>query len=427
MNHLFSVRCESCTSITDIRLGFSNRPKQDLAFACNECSQTIEITLILNPPRFDLDVHSANIVERSPLDFNDGTDFIDLHLDFPVFKSQYVMGMTPFLRAMVQSDHAAVTRHRQTTDWLNARPNAAKDLSTLLKHFKRNKIAAIRMNAPRLYNRSLRSEKRQDLILLLYECLGIAMLAFANPNQDLEASKLMRSYVAAGGSKRIDAMDAFIDDLNNNGYLERTQQRCLDIYPRVLKIETVLRPALFMTLTQFDAGDAAVPKLISTSHFEDIKDLYKDIVETASKLLPLVAGVNNVAKRGDHNAFLTGHYMTRNGVDRVPATLDVYASKDFGQKYEFIDDSFFPINSDSFAGQLRNAVGHDKIEYNEMTQLITYTPQKKGLKAGRADSLSLAEFTVEIVRAYREMHRMHHLLKSLLYYDLLAPHRQTAP
>lgn len=424
MNHLFSARCESCSSITDVRLGFSNRVKQDLAFSCGNCSQTIEVKLELDPPSFALQVFNAEIVARSPADFNDGTDFIDLHLDFPVFKGDYVMGMTPFMRAIAHSDHEAVLRHRRTTDWLNAHPNAAKDLNTFLKHYKRNKIATLRMNAPRLYGRSLRSEERQDVILLLYECLGVAMLQFGDPNQELEASELMTSFTASGDQRRLDSMDAFVDELNDKGYLLRSQHRCLDIYPRVLKVETVLRPAIFMTLAQFNAGDATVPKFISTSHFEDIKDLYKDIVETASKLLPLVAGVNNISKRNDHDAFLTGHFMTRTGTDRAPATLNAYASKDFGQKFEFIDDSFFPLDPDAFTGQLRNAVGHDKIEYDELTQSIAYTPQKKGLEAGRTDILSFAEFTVEIIRAYREMHRMHHLLKSLLYYDLLAPHRR---
>ena len=158
---------------------------------------------------------------------------------------------------------------------------------------------------------------------------------------------------------------------------------------------------------------------VSTDEFQSYKDLYKDIAELVSRQFVLVAAVNNLHKRADHDAFLPGIGLTANGRDFTPANLDEFAKVDFGRKMGFIDDPWYEMQDGAADNQLRNAIAHFKTDYDEVSQVITYHPRKDGLEASASRTLSFLEFMSRVLIAYREMHRLHHLIKALFYYYYL--------
>jgi len=79
---------------------------------------------------------------------------------------------------------------------------------------------------------------------------------------------------------------------------------------------------------------------VSHAAFEDFKDLYKDISEIISKQLVLVAGMNNIIKRGDHNKFLPDIGKVGEK-DNTPRNLQAFADVPFGNKSVLIDDVWF--------------------------------------------------------------------------------------
>jgi hypothetical protein len=95
MNINMTLECESCSTHIACRVGMSNRNIQPIRFNCQSCSSPIDINFHGMEPA---DFNGAKLVEdATPFE---QMPFVDLHLDFPVTFEPYVMGMTPFMKAV---------------------------------------------------------------------------------------------------------------------------------------------------------------------------------------------------------------------------------------------------------------------------------------------------------------------------------------
>ena len=72
------------------------------------------------------------------------------------------------------------------------------------------------------------------------------------------------------------------------------------------------------------------------------------------------------------------------------------------------------------ANKLRNAIAHHKTEYKDATQVITYYLKREGMKQEKAETISFLDFMHQLLVTYREMHRLHQLIKCLFNYIFLA-------
>jgi hypothetical protein len=431
MNINISVKCDSCSSPTNCRVGMSNRLVQPLCFACPDCTRPIDITLRLRPAQaaYALDIVGATQCE-SGFPFDDQTNFVDLHLDFPVVFEKYVPGNTPFLRALGRLGHDALAFHSRRLEYLDAQHANYHTFGVLLKHFARGKLTPFRTNLKTVFNIDMASEEPQDVAAALYELLATVMFPFAFPK---DSELKVNYFVDTIGKLRKDSPDAlraFVEELVRSGFLSKLRSDCLSIYPRIIESELALRPALFL---DFDIGYQSnqIAMRVSTSAFDSNKDIYKDIVEIIARQYVLVAGVNNLLKRANHNQFLPGIGKTKAGKDLTPPNLDAFAQIDLGKKFDFVDDPWYTLQDHSADNQLRNAIAHYKTDYDEVTQKIAYYPKKDGLEASTPKEVQFLEFMRRLLIAYREMHRLHHLIKALFYYKYLiidrAPQHATSP
>lgn len=97
-------------------------------------------------------------------------------------------------------------------------------------------------------------------------------------------------------------LDSFVLRIIGNGFLKNLQLDVLEIYPKMLAAELVIRPALFLDINDEWAGNP-IPMRVSAEKFESFKDLYKDMAEIIGRQFILVAGLNNLEKRGSPDDF----------------------------------------------------------------------------------------------------------------------------
>ena len=263
-----------------------------------------------------------------------------------------------------------------------------------------------------------KSELPQDLNATFYTVIARVMAPFALPGQESQTVNQYMQIIIGLAKDQRPAIDAFIAEVHDTGFVKALQYDCLEVYPRILAAELPLRPVLFLDF-DCDFADMLLPVRVSTHDFEMYKDLYKDIAETISRQLVLIAGVNNLMKRSDHNVFLPGIGMTANGRGFTPANLNAFADVPFGRKMDFIDDSWFDLEDAATDNQLRNSIAHYKTEYDDIAQVVTYYPRSEGMEKERSEDMQFITFMRRILLAYREMHRMHHLIKAILYYPML--------
>jgi hypothetical protein len=416
MNVNITVQCETCDTKIACRVGMSNRDVQPFRFSCPVCSSPIDMTFHKTDPA---EFVGASLITE-PTVFSDEIPFVDLHLDFPVTFDKYVMGMTPFIKAAQRIGFKLLRVHQARLNQLNATEDKIRVFALLIKLYINEKLKPFKLSCQRNFDLPIKSDRPEDINAALYVVIAMMMWPFAMPGDNEESVEHITETLIELGREKPGAMKTFMDEVIGTKFLKNLQIDCLEIYPRILEGEITLRPALFL---DFDSEyhNNPIPMRVSHAAFEDFKDLYKDISEIISKQLVLVAGINNLIKRDGHDHFMPGIGKAANGKDNTPKSLEAFADVPFGNKIGLIDDVWFDALDGGADNKLRNAIAHHKTEYNEVTQVITYYPKREGIKQEKGETISFLDFMHQLLITYREMHRLHQLIKCLFNFHYLAP------
>lgn len=398
---------------------------QPLSFPCPHCETLIEITLILNDSPFLNLKEVMQKPERQYGAFDGRNPFIDLHLDFPVWSTKYIMGMTPYIVAM-QKMRKKEDQQEQLNEYLyfqarleklNELHEKAKDIRRTIKlYFGENKKLFVKRAEEFAEEKLERTLAMKDINLVLYRLIGVTFSPFIDPVSNADFAGGIAGLVQEIAETNEHAFNEFLDEIIKTEFLSNLQRDCLDIYPRILEAEIALRPALFMDFVDEDP-DNRISGKISTKDFNEYKDLYKDITEILGKQLVLVAAINNILHRCDHNKFKEKDGGTL-------SSLAKFADKTLSDKFKYLDDCWFNFDSSAINPGARNAIAHFATEYNEKTQLIQYFSEKEGLKQEKPQEMYFLEFMRMLLVAFREMHYLHHVIKCLFYYEYIIRQKQ---
>ncbi|SHA22954.1 hypothetical protein BTHERMOSOX_1289 [Bathymodiolus thermophilus thioautotrophic gill symbiont] len=409
MNFNISVLCNTCESQTNCRLGMSNREIQPLRFRC-KCGVPIDITMTLDFENTNVDIQVSG-AKRIEMDaFEAGVNFVDLHLDFPVSFGKYVMGSTPFMQASMRVGYEAMQIHKMRVNHLNDVCSSEKEIRDILTLYSNNNSGIFKVKVLKFLGSKMACDTQLDQNRALYHAIERSFFPFAEPKRNMDAVNLFTEKLMKLEINNKNALHAFFEEIVTNGFLKNVQTDCLEIYPRIIDIELMLRPALFLDFDHEYEGNQ-VPYRVSAHEFVDAKDLYKDISEIINRALVLVAGLNNIKKRGSHDLFPEGKH--------VPSSLNKFADCPFGKKLDYIDESWYSIDSEAIDNQLRNSVAHYKTKYNEVSQEIIYFPQQEGMKQEHPKNMYFLDFSRRILLSFRELHRLNHLTKCLFVYYYL--------
>lgn len=412
MNINLTAQCETCGEKTNCRIGLSNRFEQPLSFNCQDCGALIEITLGQDKCSF---IGAVQVLDNTP--FDNKTNFVDLHLDFPVSFEKYVMGKTPFIRAATRVDYKYLMYHSARLDRLNEIHNKAREFGLLIKLYRNEKLTPFKLSCKRNFGVTVVSDKPEDVNAALYLIISRTMEPFAYPGQNESSVVAFNDVITTLGQTEPEAMNAFMKEILGSGFLKNLQLDCLEIYPKILAAELPLRPALFLDFDD-EYKENPVPMRVSTADFQSLRDTYKDMAEIISRQYVLVASINNLIERGDHNAFKPGIGKT-SSKDSTPKNIHQFADIPFGKKLDYIDDTWLPPLEGGSDSKLRNAIAHFKTEYDEITQTISYYPRHEGIEQKRAETISFLQFMYQLLTTYREMHRLHHLIKCLFFFHFI--------
>ncbi|MCF4113718.1 MULTISPECIES: hypothetical protein [Dethiosulfovibrio] len=410
MNLNISVLCDTCQEQTNCRLGFSNREYQPLRFRCASCGAPIDITMTLNFENVGADIQVKNAKRIYSEEFKPETNFVDLHLDFPVSFGKYIMGITPFIAASMRIDHKDMPIHAIRIEGLNKIFKQREKIKNIFTLYKRNKHELFKEKSLEFLGSKMGCDTELDRNRALYFVIERAFFPFSEPKKKLDTVAFFKHKLIELESVNKEALFLFINKVVENGFLKNTQKDCLEVYPRIIDIELMLRPALFLDFDK-QYENCPVPYRVSSHEFLETKDLYKDIAEIISRALVLVAGINNLLKRDSHDVFAAKK--------RTPSNLDKFTDFSLGEKLNYIDDSWYSLSGDVMDNHLRNSIAHYKVEYNDVTQEIIYYPKREGMKQKCSESMYFLDFSRRILLAFRELHRLNLLTKCLFNFYYL--------
>ncbi|SFT67920.1 hypothetical protein SAMN04515657_1697 [Idiomarina abyssalis] len=428
MNTCMAIKCETCEQEIDCRIGYSNRRIQPLILSCPHCDSQLGITLdISHAPRSEFQFDGCRPSETQPSGpFERVNPFLDLHLDFPVRSGKYEMGKTPFFMAMddlkvatggdQEKAHEMLQFHSFHLNALNEMTEKAGEIKRLINLYHGKNKQLFQKRAAAFLERPVeKSLLPQDVNATLYCVIAKAFFPFTVFAHNEEISEGMPKLIQAINREKL---REFINDLDSSKFLSALQRDCLKIYPRIFDAELPIRPALFLDLIGNTEAEKAATR-VSAQDFLSIKDLYKDVVEILSRQLLLVAGINNLLHRGDANSFKAIDGGTLRGLKK-------YSEKALSEKFKYLDDCWFKIDMDAYNLDMRNAIAHNNVNYSGVDQVITYTPGGGRLELGTDKAMTFLEFMRLLLVAFREMHGLHHVIKSLFYYKYLIHDREAA-
>lgn len=421
MNTCMTITCSTCEEDIDCRIGYSNRVIQPIQFSCPHCHSQLDIILdISEAPKSCFDFKGCGpSKQKSNGPFSGTNPFVDLHLDFPVKFGEYVLGNTPWFASLDQVSKATGGDREkafQISGFHNARLHALNQLYPKAEELKRiinlyhgkNKQLFQRRAAEYLEKDQEQSLLPQDLNATLYLVIAKAFFPFVVHEHGREISEELPRMLLA--LDRV-ALDTFIAEIFSEEFLDAIQRDCLRIYPRIFDAELPLRPALFLDLIKENESDIVAGR-VSSSDFFAFKDLYKDILEIIGRQLILVAGINNLLHRGNANSFRT--------VDGGSlSSLQKLSEKTLSDKFKYLDNCWYELSKDDFNLELRNAIAHNNVRYDHSSQVITYFPDGGRLEKSQGKDLAFLEFMRLLLISFREMHNLHHVIKSLYYYKFL--------
>ncbi|HDS6440691.1 TPA: hypothetical protein QHU34_003944 [Enterobacter hormaechei subsp. steigerwaltii] len=415
MNICKCFRCDTCNTLIDCRIGMSNRGIQPFQFACPVCEE--RITFTFGSENGEL-IGATDIIDfEAP--FKGENPFVDLHLDFPVYYGKYVKGMTTFFRVLDEIGHEAFEHLSFRLELLNKLHPLKRDLERVITQFKKGDIDNFAKVCSRIPCVELKSHKKEDVLAALYSATSIMSSPFTIHEQNEELVDGFTKLFIYLHQKNADALIGMIDKIIDNKFLVNLHHDCLSLYPKIVEMDLPLRPAFFYDYVEKE-NFGAVPARVSTAYFELCNNQYKDLAEVFSRQLTLLAGLNNLLKRGDFNEF---EPTLKKPIDKKPLrelqSLDSFADVDLGKKIKFIDDCFYSIDMNAIDNRLRNGIAHYKYEYVESTQMITYYPTREGMDRSKGEVLSFMEFLRKTLLLFREVHNLNHLIKSTLFYSVL--------
>ncbi len=415
MNICKCFKCDTCDTLIDCRIGMSNRGEQPFQFACPVCEE--RITFTFGSDNGELTGASDIIDFKAP--FTGENSFVDLHLDFPVYFGKYTKGMTTFFRVMGEIGQDAFGHLARRLEMLNKIHPMKRDLERIITQYKKGDINNFEKVCAKIPMANLKSHKKQDILASLYTATSIMSSPFTIHEQNEELAKCFPILFQYLHGKHKEKVISFAEEIINNKFLKNLHFDCLGLYPRLVELDLPLRPAFFYDYIQEDKY-RPVPARVSTAYFDTCNNYYKDLAEVFARQLTLLAGLNNLLKRGDHNEFEATLKLNKKKEPRKElSSLNKFADVDLGKKIQFIDDSFYAIDMHAIDNRLRNGIAHYKYEYKESTQVITYYPAKEGMERVKSEEITFMEFLRKTLLLFREVHSLNHLIKATLYYNVL--------
>ena len=133
----------------------------------------------------------------------------------------------------------------------------------------------------------------------------------------------------------------------------------------------------------------------TTSTYETVKQFYLDVYEGLGTLLIVPLALDNILNRND--------FKTLVSKEKNISSIDDFIGATKANRLHFIDsgEQHMDFIEAVCNSKLRNAIGHNDVEYNAVEQIITYIPNPRD----RSKKLTeyLLEFEDEAIRMFQSV------------------------
>jgi len=388
------IKCEVCGKITRIRLQVGRQKEHPIAVTCGECGISLKGKVFIGQDAPSLKFEFENAEE---IDYTDTPDYaVECSSEFTTLKmcegidlqDEYI---TPFLR------------FQEKLSGFEEYEKFAKSMSSLMRT----------ISAWPQYKRVLQLSKAGNREYLLQEIKKLFPEDLVMCRDEFEIMRAVRLVEVSGflsplkpeiiqlpeiGSSILqlnsEEMEVLIDFLNEHeGYsLSEMQDMVNVVLDEFVDTFQYLVPAFSLQFCEEKLIDFE-KEGTTTSTYADVKQFYLDVYETLGNLLIIPAAFDNIRYRKNVNKFADN--------DAGIASLDKFIGATKANRFHLCNSNevYMRTLDVKYNQKLRNAIGHNDVEYDNVTQQITYIPDPK--KRNKKLTEYLLKFEMEALSMFQ--------------------------
>ena len=386
------IKCQVCGCITRVRLQVGWQEEHPIEVACGKCGISLSgsVKIRQDRPGLSFSFDNADDVQDEDADY-----IVECSGEFPTAKQAEAADLeglviTPFIRYIncMKTDESyeefvqAVSKLNETAKkWKSYKRilNLAKNKSEYLTQEIQKEFSG--------YYFQCRDESEILRAVHMIEVHGLYSALRKDILDDISFSAGILKMDSAQTNRLVDFLNS-----HDGFHLEELQELIYKVYDEFMMVYQRLIPALAIQYCKDNSFDFE-REGSTTSSFDSVKQFYLDAYEALGNLMIIPVALNNIKYRSDINSM--------NPIENNVNSLENYIKLTKASRYHLCLDSevytgFLKILVNA---KLRNAIGHNDVEYNSVDQLITYIPNPKDRTKKRTEYL--LEFENEAMRMFQ--------------------------
>lgn len=388
------VKCEVCNSITRIRLQVGWLEQHPIVVSCGKCGISLAGKVHINQNNPGLSFVFDN---AKSLDFEGVPDYaVECSGEFPTRKlcdNQTLENLyiTPFLR--FQQRTKSDDDYQKFTKSVHVFKQTIKNWHSYKRILELEHIGNkeyIVQEVKKIFPEKMVSCRNELEIMRAVRMIEIHGFSFPLRPEIIEMPEV-GSNIFKLNYEKIKELICYLN--NHDGFsLKALQAQIYKIYDGFITVFPYLIPAFSMQFIDSSQIDMEIEGT-TTSSYSDVKQFYLDVYETLGNLLIIPVALDNINYRNNINAFKENNFKV--------ASLDDFINLTKAKRFHFYNNSEIYVRTldAKYNQKLRNAIGHNDVEYDAVSQKITYIPDSKN----RTKKLTeyLLEFEFEAIKMFQ--------------------------
>lgn len=368
MVYNYFIKCQVCGSVTRVRLQVGLQPTHPVIVTCGECGTSLFGMVNIDKETLELKLVFDNAIMLSKKDRVDY--FVECSSEFPTLKQCKVeetedIDFSPFMRTINRiKDMETYEAFRHTVSQLNDTANKWKDCKKILTLSQRKSEYTVQEVHKLFGGKFIQCRDEFETLRAVHM---IEVMGFYTPlKKEILDNPSVCTKIVSLDIIQMKNLIEFLDK-HNGLQLEELQSLIYKLLDEYIDVYQALIPALLLQYCKEGSFDLE-KEGSTTSTFDMVKQFYLDVYEALGNLLIIPVALNNIKYRGNMETLPL--------IDSEVVSLEKFIRLPKAQKYRYCQNSEAYTN---FLGiivnpKLRNAIGHNDVTYDTVTQQITYVP-----------------------------------------------------
>lgn len=393
MVHNHFIKCQVCGTVTRIRLQVGFLEQHPIVVACAKCGVALngKVHIDQTNPGLKFDFENADAV----FDTEDSAYVVECSGEFPTLKphadsAEGRIALSPFMRYMDKVGNEKYEKFSQAIAKMNQFRDHWSYYKRVIDLYNRGDRTYLLEQIWKVLPKEMFPCREEFEIARAVHMIEV-MYFIGVMREDIISDLSLTDSVLRLNPEQLRSLIGFLN--SNDGYsLKELQSSINKIYDDFIKVYPFLIPAYSMQFCEKDKINLEAEGT-TTSSFDSVKQFSLDAYETLGNLLVVPVALNNIKYR---NSFSKCAEKDKGEVD-----LKKFISLTKANRFHYCDDSELYTKELRVIlnRKLRNAIGHNDVEYDAVSQKITYVPDPRD--RSKKETAYLLEFENEAIHLFQ--------------------------